>query len=81
MSNTAVTAAAALSKDVSLIFFADLVILLVAALACGAVAGKIGLPKMVGEIAAGVLLGPTVFGRLFPKPKMRCFPPPGPARK
>lgn len=77
MSNTAVTAAAALSKDVSLIFFADLVILLLAALACGAVAGKIGLPKMVGEIAAGILLGPTVFGRLFPETKDALFPSAG----
>lgn len=70
-------AAAALSKDVSLIFFADLVILLLAALACGAVAGKIGLPKMVGEIAAGILLGPTVFGRLFPETKDALFPSAG----
>ncbi len=70
-------AAGALPKDVSLIFFADLVILLVAALACGAAANKIGLPKMVGEIAAGVLLGPTVFGRLFPETADVLFPSAG----
>lgn len=41
----------------------DILIILVAARAMGAVASKIGQPRVVGEIVAGVLLGPTLLGR------------------
>jgi Kef-type K+ transport system membrane component KefB/nucleotide-binding universal stress UspA family protein len=35
---------------------------------------RIGLPTVVGELAAGVLLGPTVFGHYFPRAFVRLFP-------
>jgi Kef-type K+ transport system membrane component KefB len=40
----------------------NLVIILVAARAMGTLAQKIGQPRVVGEIVAGVLLGPTLLG-------------------
>ncbi|MGI8758261.1 MAG: cation:proton antiporter [Acidimicrobiales bacterium] len=43
----------------------DIFIILVAARAMGKLASKIGQPRVVGEIIAGVLLGPTLLGRTF----------------
>ena len=46
----------------SLTFLFDLAILLMAAKLLGLLAQRIGIPGVVGEILAGVLLGPAVFG-------------------
>ena len=43
-------------------FLFDLAILLFAAKMLGLLARKIGAPEVVGEILAGLLLGPAVFG-------------------
>lgn len=44
----------------------DIVLILVAARACGYLARRVGQPAVVGEIVAGVLLGPTLLGpKLF----------------
>jgi Kef-type K+ transport system membrane component KefB len=46
-------------------------------LACqlmGRLASFIGQPRVVGEMIAGVFLGPTVFGALFPSLKESIFP-------
>ncbi len=40
----------------------DIAVIVVVARACGALARKVGQPTVVGEIIAGVLLGPTIFG-------------------
>lgn len=40
----------------------DIAIILVAARLCGAAAKKVGQPSVVGEIIAGVLLGPSLLG-------------------
>jgi Kef-type K+ transport system membrane component KefB/nucleotide-binding universal stress UspA family protein len=36
---------------------------------------RVGLPTVVGELAAGLLLGPTVFGHFFPRTFVTLFPP------
>ena len=36
---------------------------------------RLGLPTVVGELAAGILLGPTVFGHYFPQAFAQLFPP------
>jgi K+:H+ antiporter len=36
---------------------------------------RLGLPTVVGELAAGILLGPTVFGHYFPQAFSALFPP------
>src|SRR5262245_17700445 len=37
---------------------------------------RLGQPSVVGEIAAGLVLGPSVFGRLFPGAFEAVFHPP-----
>lgn len=45
----------------------ELVAILIAARLAGKVAHWLGQPRVVGEIVAGLLLGPSLFGRLFPE--------------
>src|SRR5262249_49556297 len=45
----------------------QLVVIIAAARAFGALARRIGQPGVVGEIAAGLLLGPSLFGWLCPE--------------
>ncbi|MFI2437082.1 cation:proton antiporter [Streptomyces sp. NPDC018693] len=52
------------SHQVQLLFL-DLALILVLARGLGALASKIHQPPVVGEILAGILLGPTLFGTLF----------------
>jgi len=48
------------------------------ALVLGAAARRLGIPAVVGEIAGGLLLGPTVLGRVAPEVFAWLFPPSGP---
>lgn len=52
-----------------------LVVLLVAAAVCGRLAQMVMQPRVLGEMVAGVLLGPTLFGWLFPRRRRRCSRP------
>lgn len=45
----------------------QLTVIIAAARACGALARRLGQPAVVGEIAAGLLLGPSLFGWLAPE--------------
>ncbi|MBS2531161.1 cation:proton antiporter [Catenulispora sp. NF23] len=56
------------------IFLLALATLLVAAVLLGRLAGRLGLPAIVGELLAGVLLGPSVLGHLSPWVSARLFP-------
>ena len=49
-----------------LLLWLQLVVLLVAARSLGLLAQRFHQPRVVGELAAGVLIGPSVAGRLFP---------------
>lgn len=53
---------------------AVIVILIVSAL-CGRLANRLWQPRVLGEMVAGVLLGPTLFGWLFPGVQAEIFPP------
>lgn len=44
-------------------------------LVCGWVARRLGQSRVVGEIVGGILLGPSVFGRLSPHASGNLFPP------
>ena len=46
-------------------FVATLVVMLFARL-CGSVMPRIGQPRVMGEVLAGIILGPTVFGAIAP---------------
>jgi Kef-type K+ transport system membrane component KefB len=56
----------------------QLVVIIAAARAFGALARRVGQPSVVGEIAAGLLLGPSLFGWLFPELFVSVFRPPLP---
>lgn len=45
----------------------QLIIILVTARACGLLLRYFGQPAVIGEMAAGIVLGPIVFGALFPE--------------
>ncbi len=50
-----------------------LLLLLVLSRALGEIAGRFGQPAMIGEIAAGVLLGPSVLGYVHFTPEIRAI--------
>jgi Kef-type K+ transport system membrane component KefB len=56
----------------------SLAVLLAAAVGGGQLARRQGLPAVLGEIAAGVCLGPTLLGRLLPSLSVHLFPADGP---
>ena len=57
-----------------LVFWVALFALLVTARLLGAVARRVGQPAVVGELAAGLLLGPSVLGRVLPDVSDWLFP-------
>ncbi|MFZ0626415.1 MAG: cation:proton antiporter [Acidimicrobiia bacterium] len=58
---------APLSEHEVLVFLVQLMLLVGVARICGWLMKSIGQPPVVGELLAGVFLGPTVFGRLAPE--------------
>jgi Kef-type K+ transport system membrane component KefB len=56
------------------LFLLEVTALVVAARAGGEVASRLGAPEVVGELAAGVLLGPSVFGLIWPGAFAALFP-------
>ncbi|QIS18421.1 cation:proton antiporter [Nocardia terpenica] len=57
-----------------LVLLVQLAVLLAAARALGALAARIGMPAVVGELTAGVLLGPSVLSHLIPSVSRWLFP-------
>jgi Kef-type K+ transport system membrane component KefB/mannitol/fructose-specific phosphotransferase system IIA component (Ntr-type) len=57
-----------------------LAVLLVAARALGELARKLNQPSVLGELAAGILLGPALLGRVLPHAQMWLFPSEGPTQ-
>lgn len=53
----------------------QLIVILVTARACGWLLRYLGQPSVVGEMAAGMLLGPVVMGALFPSLHAQIFAP------
>lgn len=53
----------------------QLVVIIAAARALGALARRLGQPSVVGEIAAGLMLGPSLFGALCPEAFAAVFRP------
>lgn len=52
----------------------QIIIIMIATRVFGLIATKVLLPIVVGEIAAGIILGPSVFGGLFPDLSAALFP-------
>ena len=51
-----------------------IVVILAASALCGRLALLVKQPRVLGEMVAGVLLGPTLFGALFPAAQKAVFP-------
>jgi Kef-type K+ transport system membrane component KefB len=54
------------SEHQVLVFLVQLTVLLVVARLLGQACRRVGQPAVVGELAAGVVIGPSVFGRVWP---------------
>jgi len=63
-----------LSEEHLLIFLFQLFILLAGAKLMGALCQRWGYPALAGEILTGILLGPTILGRVFPAGYECLFP-------
>jgi len=57
-----------------LVFLLSLATLLSAARLLGEIARRLGLPLVFGELASGIFLGPTIFGRVAPRAETWLFP-------
>ena len=56
-------------------FLVQLVVIIAASRVVGWVAARLGQPRIVGEITAGILLGPSLLGLLAPRLSAWLFPP------
>lgn len=63
-----------LSHDQLLVFWLQLVALLAVARGLGGLLRRFGQPPVVGELAAGLVLGPSVLGELAPEAQAWLFP-------
>lgn len=52
----------------------QLIVIILAARALGTLAGRVGQPPVIGEIAAGVMLGPSLLGWVAPGASASLFP-------
>lgn len=69
------------ASEILLFLLLDLAIIIVAARVLGGLAIRAGQPAVIGEIVAGILLGPSVLGRIIPEQQAQLFPPGVPLRQ
>ena len=55
--------------------FVQLILIVLAARVCGSLMRKAGQPAVIGEMIAGILLGPSLMGWLWPGFFQMVFPP------
>jgi len=70
-----VPALSSLSQHQLLIFWTELLVIVLAAVTLGRLLRKVGQPAVIGELLAGVLLGPSVLGKTWPGAFHWLFPP------
>lgn len=61
--------------ELALALMAALAVILTATAICGRLAFWVGQPRVVGEMVAGILLGPTVFAAIAPETQATIFAP------
>lgn len=64
------------TAQLSVYFFLQVAVIIAVSQAVGRLAQKVGQPQVVGEMIAGVMLGPSLFGLLFPTWQAALFPKP-----
>ena len=57
-----------------ILLMADLGVVLVMAMLLGVLAERLRLPAICGQLLAGVVLGPTLLGAVFPRAERLLFP-------
>jgi Kef-type K+ transport system membrane component KefB/nucleotide-binding universal stress UspA family protein len=57
------------------VFLVQIVVLLLVGRLLGEAMQRIGQPAVMGQLIAGILLGPSVFGALWPEAQQAVFPP------
>ena len=62
------------NTELAVLFFLQLAVILVVCRLVGFLAKKVGQPQVVGEMIAGVLMGPSLFGLLLPHLQHQVFP-------
>ena len=60
--------------QISILFFLQLAVILGACRMVGGLGGRVGQPQVVGEMIAGVILGPSVYGAISPVLHDNLFP-------
>lgn len=63
------------ASQLSAVFFLQMFVILGACRIVGALARRLGQPQVVGEMIAGVFLGPSLLGLLLPGLQQTVFPP------
>jgi len=63
------------SAQLSVAFFLQMFFILAVCRVVGWAARRIGQPQVVGEMIAGVLMGPSLFGLFLPEWQQKLFPP------
>ncbi len=69
------SAATAPGGPSEVVFFLQILVLLLAGRLLGEAAQRVGQPAVMGQLLAGVLLGPSVLGALWPELQHAIFPP------
>ena len=68
-------AAAAHGEQRATIFFAQVLLLIAVGRLLGEWMQRIGQPAAIGQLLAGIILGPSVFGAIWPAGQQAIFPP------
>jgi Sodium/hydrogen exchanger family len=68
-------AAAGHGEQGSTIFFAQVLLLIAIGRLLGEWMQRIGQPAVIGQLLAGIILGPSVFGAIWPAGQQAIFPP------
>lgn len=67
-------ASAGHSDQRAMIFFAQIMLLIVVGRLLGELMQRLGQPAVIGQLLAGILLGPSVFGAVWPSAQQMIFP-------
>lgn len=63
-----------LADEKVMLFLIEIAILLTAAVVSGEVLARMGQPAVIGQLLAGIILGPSVLGAIFPQAYSQIFP-------
>ncbi|MFC4726997.1 cation:proton antiporter [Coralloluteibacterium thermophilus] len=63
------------TTQLSVYFFLQVAVIIATCRLVGRLAQRVGQPQVVGEMIAGVMLGPSLLGLLFPQVQAALFPP------